>query len=202
MGQKIVLASASPRRKELLKGLGLTFAVDVCPVDEEMDACSINVSPAKWVMFLAQKKAKAVVGKYQEGLVIGADTVVFLPSEASSKKGEVFGKPKDDAHAFTMLMKLQGRKHQVYSGVAILDAATGKEAVSFTQTDVEFCTLQEEEIKRYIATKEPEGKAGAYAIQGLGATMVQRIEGDYFNVVGLPLFLLGKMLQQFGVKVI
>ena len=74
--------------------------------------------------------------------------------------------------------------------------------MSFTQTDVEFCTLQEEEIKRYIATKEPEGKAGAYAIQGLGATMVQRIEGDYFNVVGLPLFLLGKMLQQFGVKVI
>ena len=188
---QIILASTSPRRRELMKGLGIKFITDTCEVDESV---SEGTSPPDMVRILSLRKAKAVSSKYKEGLVIGSDTIVVLD-------GIILGKPKDDKDAFLMLYKLQGKKHQVYSGVAIIDARYDKAEVSCEKTDVYFRSMTEEEVYRYIATKEPQGKAGSYAIQGLGSTIVQSIEGDYFNVVGLPLFLLGKMLKGFGVEV-
>lgn len=192
MSKKLILASASPRRKDLLKSLGLNFEIDFALVDEEVED---GLLPKEIVMTLAKKKALAISYKYQEGLIIGADTLVFL-------NGEVLGKPKSEEDAFLMLKNLQGKEHEVYSGVFLIDVATGESEVSFEKTKVFFRPLSDNEIWSYIATKEPFDKAGAYAIQGLGSTIVYKIEGDYFNVVGLPLACLSKMLKKFGIQVI
>lgn len=192
MSKKLILASASPRRKDLLKSLGLNFEIDFALVDEEVED---GLLPKEIVMTLAKKKALAISYKYQEGLIIGADTLVFL-------NGEVLGKPKSEEDAFLMLKNLQGKEHEVYSGVFLIDVATDESEVSFEKTKVFFRPLSDNEIWSYIATKEPFDKAGAYAIQGLGSTIVYKIEGDYFNVVGLPLACLSKMLKKFGIQVI
>ncbi|MCQ2559636.1 MAG: Maf family protein [Clostridia bacterium] len=186
----IILASASPRRQELLAGLGLEFEIE--PATEEEKAAA-NLSPGETVMFLAAQKALSVAKKHPDDLVIGADTLVFQGSEA-------LGKPQNPEDAFRMLRLLQGKEHQVYSGLA---AAQGDKLVlDYQKTRVFFRELSEAEIRAYIATGEPFGKAGAYAIQGLAALFISGIIGDYFNVVGLPLERLGKLLQNFGLDLL
>ena len=178
---KWILASASPRRRELLTQVGLTFEVMVSDADENIEE---SLSPDELVKRLSLIKAAAVKeelsakGADGDSAVIGADTVVF-------HKGEILGKPKDEEDAFRMLESLSGDTHSVYTGVTIL---LGDETITFAnETKVVFDAISDEEIKRYIASKEPMDKAGAYGIQGLGGAFVTSIEGEYANVVGFPI---------------
>ena len=182
----IVLASASPRRRELLEMMGLEF--EIVPAKDELDA--EGLPPAEAVAKIALGKAMSVAKlRAENDLVIAADTLVCLD-------GELLGKPKDEAEAFAMLKKLSGNEHQVYTGVAV---SQGDKSVSCAEmTKVRFCRMSVEDIKNYIATFEPMDKAGAYGIQGKGAVFIEGIEGDYFNVMGLPLHRLSLMLKEFG----
>ena len=171
---KIILASASPRRRELLAQAGFEFEVVTSDVDEVIDP---SLTPDKLVMSLARQKAQAVAQNRADCAVIGSDTVVVLD-------GKVLGKPRDEADAVRMLESLSGRKHEVYTGVCI--AFAGETHCFFERTSVNFCELDGEQIKAYVATGEPMDKAGAYGIQGKGCVLVEGIEGDYFNVVGFP----------------
>ncbi|MEM1485073.1 Maf family protein [Oscillospiraceae bacterium PP1C4] len=173
MNEKIILASQSPRRQELMKLLFDEFEVRVSDVDESLPD---GIDPASAVESLALRKAKAVAEDAQ-GIVIGADTVVAID-------GLILGKPQDPADAAAMLRRLSGKVHQVYTGVAI--CAPKQECVFHRCTSVEFCSLSEEEIAWYLKTGEPFDKAGAYGIQGWGARFIKGITGDYFNVMGLP----------------
>ncbi|HEY6011576.1 MAG TPA: Maf family protein [Nitrospirota bacterium] len=185
----IILASNSPRRKELLRQIGLTFTLDPADVDERIQP---HEAPDAYAIRVACDKARAAAARATEGIVIGADTIVVL-------EDTVFGKPADARDAERMLQLLSGRMHRVITGLAVLDAATGKILTRSSTTCVWFKRLSREEIKAYVESGEPLDKAGAYGIQGLGALLVERIEGCYYNVVGLPLSLLGEMLSEFGV---
>ena len=186
----IILASNSPRRRELLAQIGIRdFQILSPDVDEAVEP---GLSPARMVEALSLRKAQAAAGRAgAEDLIIAADTVVALD-------GRVLGKPRDQEEAFAMLSALSGREHRVYTGVTVLRG--GQAATEHEETAVAFRALSPEEIRDYIATGEPMDKAGAYGIQGVGALLVQGIRGDYCNVVGLPLFRLGRMLSGFGVK--
>ncbi len=186
----IILASNSPRRRELLAQIGIRdFQILSPDVDETVEP---DLSPARMVEELSLRKARAAAGRAgAEDLIIAADTVVALD-------GRVLGKPRDQGEAFAMLSALSGREHRVYTGVTVLGG--GQAATEHEETAVAFRALSPEEIRDYIATGEPMDKAGAYGIQGVGALLVQGIRGDYCNVVGLPLFRLGRMLSGFGVK--
>ena len=195
--RSLILASASPRRKELLAGLGLTFSVQPSVANEVVEG---NVSPEEFVTILARRKAHDVAFSLTEqeeevALVIGSDTVVVLD-------GEILGKPVDEFDAFRMLSSLQGKTHTVYTGLCVVEAATGKEKVGFRATKVTMRPLSSDRIRRYIATGEPMDKAGAYAIQGYGATLVDSMQGDYFSVVGLPVSLVSDFLEEFGVQLL
>ena len=182
----IVLASASPRRRELLEMMGLEF--EIVPAKDELDA--EGLSPSEAVAKIALGKAMSVAkSRNEEDLIIAADTLVCLD-------GVLLGKPKDEAEAFEMLRKLSGNEHQVYTGVAVCQG--DKSASCAEMTKVRFCEMSDEDIKNYIATTEPMDKAGAYGIQGKGAVFIEGIEGDYFNVMGLPLHRLSLMLKKFG----
>lgn len=186
---EIILASGSPRRKELLTQIGVRdYRIVVSDVDEEIDR---GTPPDRMVEELSRRKAEAVracVG--EDALIIAADTVVSL-------EGEVLGKPRDETDAFRMLSALSGNRHQVYTGFTVL---RGSESVTeHEMTDVSFRELEEREIEDYIATGEPMDKAGAYGIQGVGAVLITGIEGDYFNVMGLPVCRLSRVLARFGV---
>ncbi|WP_233516789.1 Maf family protein [Paenibacillus curdlanolyticus] len=201
---QLVLASSSPRRQELVASLDLFLPVRILSSDADESV------PAEWsasqvVENLALRKAEAVVATLQHealadrggsgsSLVIGADTIVVLD-------GEVLGKPVDKQDAIAALSRLQGRAHEVFTGVALVDSATGQRSVKHQRTQVWMKPLSTERITRYVETGEPMDKAGSYAIQGLGATNVERIEGCYFNVVGLPLSLLSDMLADYGINV-
>lgn len=187
--RELVLASSSPRRRELLKQLGLDFDTLVYPVDESPPANKPNISEI--VEALAERKALATARVLDDGLVIAADTVVVW-------RGQVLGKPADDEDAVKMLQCLQGDFHDVYTGLALVAASTGKVLTGHEKTRVFFKALSEEEIRLYVATGEPGDKAGAYAVQGLAAVFVESLEGCYTNVVGLPLARLGEMLKQSG----
>lgn len=181
---KIILASASPRRRDLLSSLGWAFEVynpqvDETPVEGE--------SPADLCARLSVAKARDV--KNDDALVIAADTVVAVG-------GEIFGKPADEADAFKMLSVLSGKEHRVFTGVAV--SFGGKTICRVEETAVRFHSLSSGDIMAYIKTGEPMDKAGAYAVQGLGSLLVKKIDGDYFNVVGLPLQLLGNMFRELG----
>ena len=184
----IILASQSPRRKELLGQMGLRgFKVTSPEVDETVDE---HLPPAQVVEELSRRKAMAVA-RHADGddLIIAADTVVAL-------EGAVLGKPADQREAFAMLTALSGNRHYVYTGLTVIQ---GDRVVTQHEcTTVTFRELEPEEISHYIATGEPMDKAGAYGIQGLGAMLVSGIEGDYFNVVGLPIFRLSRILAGFG----
>ncbi len=193
---ELILASSSPRRQELIRSLGLPVRIIPSDADETVDE---EWNPAKIVETLAERKAFAVIGSLpkeeRKGVVIGSDTIVVL-------NGRVFGKPKDEADAADMLSMLQGRDHEVFSGVALIDAVGGRKLTSHRVTRVWMKRLDAERIRRYISTGEPKDKAGAYAIQGIGATIVDRIEGDYFNVVGLPLSMVSDMLEEMDIRVL
>ncbi|MDQ1912390.1 Maf family protein [Paenibacillus sp. GD4] len=195
----LILASSSPRRQELIRSLHLPHEIIVSDVNEDTEP---GLSPEQIVEQLSRRKAEAVYERckrekdsIRQGIVIGSDTIVVLD-------GEVLGKPADEEDSLRMLQSLQGRPHQVFSGVACIDLATGEQLVSHQRTNVYMKPLTEEQIRRYISTGEPKDKAGSYAIQGLGATIVERIEGDYFNVIGLPMSLLSDLLGRLGVTVI
>ncbi|MHB0860669.1 Maf family protein [Paenibacillus sp. SEL3] len=193
---RIILASTSPRRKELLAFLRLPFEVVPSHADESTPE---SWTPQQIVETLAARKAQAVVNTVTQskeaGLVIGSDTIVVLD-------GSVLGKPADHADAVRMLTALQGRTHRVYTGVACIHTGTGEVLVRHRQTEVTMKPLSQKQIVAYVNTGEPSDKAGAYGIQGMGATLVESIQGCYFNVVGLPLSLLSDMLSDFGVNVL
>lgn len=185
----IILASQSPRRRELLERMGVRdFRIVTPDIDEHMDR---DLPPQELVGRISLEKALAV--QEQEGnspIIIAADTVVALD-------GAVLGKPADQLEAFKMLSTLSGCRHQVYTGVTVL---RGEERYTVSEeTTVTFRELTSEEIGRYIATGEPMDKAGAYGIQGYGALLVEGIQGDYYNVMGLPVCRLGCLLRQLGV---
>lgn len=188
----IVLASASPRRRELLTMLGVRDFKVIPAVGEEVLTSGMTAYDA--VCSLALAKAEEVSKLCAaDDLIIAADTVVAL-------EGSILGKPFDEADAFDMLSRLSGRIHRVYTGVAIM---RGDVVISdYERTCVRFRELNEREIKAYIATGEPMDKAGAYGAQGKGALFVEGIEGDFFNVMGLPLCRLSKMLEKLGVSLL
>ena len=189
MGAKIILASNSPRRKELLTQIGLSFTVAPADVNE---AVRQGETPEACASRLALDKARAVAQRAGEGIIIAADTIVAVD-------GSVLGKPSDAADARRMLEKLSGKEHSVVTGLAVVDAETGRSLVRTSVTKVLFRDLSQREIDAYVATGEPLDKAGSYGIQERGALLVERIEGCYSNVVGLPLSLLGEMLREFGI---
>lgn len=185
----IILASQSPRRKQLLEQMGLEFTVRPAHGEERADPA---LPPAEYVKQLALQKAEEVARQCApEDLVIGADTIVVLD-------GKTLGKPHNAAHAFKMLSRLSSRRHSVYTGLALIQGE--RQMLGAEVTQVRFCHLTEQEILDYIATGEPMDKAGAYGIQGKGALLVDSIQGDFYNVVGLPLCRLGRMLALFGVR--
>lgn len=181
----LILASASPRRRELLAQAGFVFEVRPAHVPEDPRA---GEDPIAYVTRLAREKAQAVYKEIgdAEAVVLGADTTVVLDDE-------ILGKPEDAADAARMLRRLSGRSHRVMTGIAVVTADQAQVAAEVTA--VRFLTLSDEEIAAYVATGEPMDKAGAYAIQGRAARWIPRIEGDYFNVVGLPLALVTMMLE-------
>ena len=188
---QIILASASPRRQQLLELIGLDFEIMVSEVDEDNTR---DIRPAELAMSHAVDKAIDVSKRVSDSaIVIGADTVVVVD-------GKVFGKPKDRMEAIQMLNVLAGREHIVISGVAV---AQGEKVVSaFSATTVTFRPLSQSQIERYVDTGEPMDKAGAYAIQGRGTLLVESITGCYNNVVGLPLVKLSELLRQIGVELL
>lgn len=176
--KRIILASASPRRRELLAQAGFLFEVKVSDAEETI----METEPSKIVEELAQRKAEAVAVSEENAIVIGADTIV-------AAEGKILGKPRSREEAFSMLSMLQGRVHQVYTGVALIskEAGTERRQVFSEKTDVAMYPMTEEEIRAYIDTGEPMDKAGAYGIQGCAAVYIRKIDGDYNNVVGLPI---------------
>jgi septum formation protein len=190
--KKIILASGSPRRKEILGLTGLPFTVDPGEYEEDMGS---PMEPHRLARRLSIRKAKSVAGKYGDALVIAADTFIVFGRK-------LLGKPHTAEEARGMLKMLSGRSHSVVTGYTILDTASGRKITRSVETKVWFKKMTAEEIDAYVQTKEPLDKAGAYAIQGLGAVIVKKIEGDYFNVVGLPLFDLVESLKKFGIRVL
>ncbi len=188
---KIILASASPRRSQLLSALGLDFTVCPSPADEPAPTLEDGRNPGAFVERLARLKAGAIKVK-SDDLIIAADTVVVIDNE-------ILGKPADSSHAAAMLRRLRGKTHRVYSGVCLQQGARIESAHEMTR--VTFGDFSDEFIAAYVKTGEPLDKAGSYGAQGKGALLVTKIEGDYWNVVGLPLFRLAAMLREFGVPI-
>ncbi len=184
--QTLILASSSPRRKELLESLHLTFEVSSSNVDESFQS---EWPPEEIVMELARRKAQYVAKQHPSAYVIGSDTIVVAD-------GQVLGKPKTEQEAVAMLESLSGRTHAVYTGVTIISPT--EYTHFFEKTDVEFWELTADEILSYVDTKEPLDKAGAYGIQGYGRLLVKRINGDYYSVVGLPLSKTIRELKKLG----
>ena len=176
--KKIILASGSPRRQQLLEQAGIPHEILISGADE-----TVTGQPAEQVMELALRKARAVLpllDASSDAIIIAADTLVFIGDE-------VLSKPESPQEAFDMLQKLQGITHTVYTGVALIDVATGNSHVFAEPANVTFRPLSDDEILAYIATGEPFDKAGAYGIQEKGATLVDRINGDFYTVMGLPI---------------
>lgn len=195
--RRIILASTSPRRRELIASLAIPFEVVPSHTDESYEE---TLPPEQIVKELAGRKADAVYRGLnptgdRNAVIVGSDTIVV-------RDGDVLGKPRDVQEAANMLRSLQGRDHVVYTGVACVDALTGARQVDYRATTVTMKALSEAQIQAYARSGEGLDKAGAYAIQGLGATIVTGIKGCYFNVVGLPLSLLVDMLKDFDIRVL
>lgn len=191
MAADLILASGSPRRREILATVGIDHEVQVSRVDES--GVSRDLHPEDYAKLLAQLKAAAVAAELESGLVLGADTIVVLD-------GQILGQPADAADACAMLATLSGRTHAVVTGVCLIDVAGGTALVEHETTLVVFKDLTPEEILWYVETGEPLDKAGAYGIQGRAGLFVERIEGCYFNVVGLPLNRVYRMLSAYGYR--
>jgi septum formation protein len=176
--EPLFLASSSPRRAEILRAVGWPFEARAPNIDETRASEEV---PVQYVKRLARMKAAAVAAQQTEGLVLGADTVVVV-------EGEILGQPRDDQEARRMLQLLRGRWHEVLTGVALVRAGiSGCSIVDHETSRVRFSAMSDEEIEWYVGTGEPTGKAGAYAVQGRGALFIEEIQGDYFNIVGLPI---------------
>ena len=182
---RLILASGSPRRRELLAGMGYTFEILVPDVDEHVSGPARDV-----VAILSRRKAEAVCAQVDDGIVIASDTLVSL-------NGEALGKPEDEDDARRMLHLLSGNTHEVFTGVTIIDAASGKSETRFVRTGVRFRSLSDEEINAYIASGEPMDKAGAYGIQGGAGKFVDGLDGSYENVIGFPVDDIREMLASF-----
>ena len=189
-GAVLILASASPRRRELLRTLCPDFRVVPSDLEETLAAGSPRAAAAG----LALDKARAVAARVGEGVVLGADTIVVID-------GQALGKPAGPDEARAMLRRLRGREHEVITGVAVVDARTGRSEATAVVSRVRMTEYGEAEIEAYVATDEPLDKAGAYAIQGRGGALVAGLEGSFSNVVGLPLEETARMLVAFGVPV-
>ena len=179
----LVLASGSPRRREILDQMGLSYTVDVSDVDE-----SFIGSPEMMVAELSRRKAETVADRHENSLVLAADTIVY--------DGMILGKPGTPELAREMLKELSGRRHSVFTGMTLVNTATHHSLTRVCETYVYFVNMTDREIDEYVATGEPLDKAGAYAIQGRGGMFVERIEGSYSNVVGLPMAQLRRMLSE------
>ncbi|MAD45650.1 MAG: septum formation protein Maf [Oceanospirillaceae bacterium] len=185
----MILASASPRRRELLQQIGVQFRCEAADIDETPIA---GEAPQQYVERMALSKARVLLSKYPGDVVLGSDTTVVL-------HGRILGKPADSADAEAMLEDLSGQTHQVMTAVAVVSQVA--ERVQTVITRVRFSSLSRQQIKDYVATGEPSDKAGGYGIQGLGAVLVDSIEGSYSNVVGLPLTETAALLQQAGISI-
>lgn len=186
---KVILASASARRQELLKNVVEEFEIEVSNFDEDEIEFRGNLS--EYVKEIAKGKAMAVAKNHSNGLVIGSDTIVTID-------GKILGKPKDEEDAVNMLKKLSGRVHHVYSGLVLIDIDNDKTYEEYVSTEVKFSHLSDREIKEYVQSKDPMDKAGAYGIQGKAGVFVEGINGDYYNVVGLPMNRLNDILKKNG----
>ena len=185
---RVVLASGSPRRRELLTLVGITHEVIPADIDERYLPGEL---PRAHAERLAREKAATIADREPDAVVIGSDTIVVVDDE-------VLGKPRDQDHAAHMLRQQSGRSHRVITAVAA--AFRGTMLADVEEVDVTFRTLRDDEIMRYIATGEPMDKAGAYGIQGFGATIVERVEGDYFAVMGLPLNRLARLIERIALR--
>jgi septum formation protein len=185
---KIILASASPRRAELLRALGVDFELAPSQVHERPHP---DEAPPDYIIRIARAKVIAVARKVESGLIIGADTIVVLD-------GQLLGKPEDEEDAKRMLRSLSGRWHAVMTGVALYEASSRREVADYEKTLVRFAQLTEKEIEWYVRSQEPMDKAGAYGIQALGGLFVEEIAGNYYNVVGLPLPLIYRLSRRLG----
>lgn len=186
--RRLILASKSPRRHDLLSKMGFVFTVDAPDVDE-----NIQGAPCEMVKLLSERKAMAVCARYDYGWIVAADTLVALDDKA-------LGKPKDEEDAFRMLSSLSGKNHQVYTGVCLMDAKTGDCLSKSVRSEVYFKSLTPDQIRSYIETKEPMDKAGAYAIQGGAAAFIEKYEGSYDNIVGFPTEEFRRMYSEFALK--
>ena len=185
--KRFILASASPRRKEILENAGFDFEIIVSDVDENITE---DLSPSETVEELAKRKALAVWEENKDAVVFGCDTVVAVD-------GKILGKPRDDDEAFAMIKMLSGKAHTVSTGVCI--CTEDKISVFSNTTNVEFYPLSDETIRSYVATGESRDKAGAYGIQGFGSVLIKEIKGDYFSVMGLPVSESSRVLADFGI---
>ena len=190
--RKIVLASSSPRRKELLDQINLTYIIDPSKYEEDN---SMDVQPEELVKIFSQMKAREVAQRHENAVIIGADTIVVL-------NDKVLGKPKHTQDAKHMLQSLSNNYHDVLTGITLIDTTEEKEISSVVKTRIAFRELSSEEINYYVETHNPIDKAGAYGIQEFSALFAERIEGDYFNIVGLPLYKLSLNLKQLGVNLL
>lgn len=188
----IILASASPRRKELLGRIGLRFEVEPSNYEEDMPS---GLEPHELAQRISLEKAKVVASKHKNAVVIAADTFIFF-------SGQILGKPRTENEARKMLKTINGKPHSVITGFSIIDTGKNKTLSKSVETKIYIKNLTSAEIDAYVKSKEPLDKAGAYAIQGLGAVIVERIEGDYFNVIGLPLSALTEALKEFGINIL
>jgi septum formation protein len=189
--EKLVLASKSPRRAEILRAVGCTFEALAADIDETRYASEDAVS---YVKRLARTKAETVALKTSAGVVLGADTVVVIDNQ-------ILGQPQNDDDARRMLRLLSGKWHEVLTGVALVRARElAQGSVDHETTRVRFCEMSQDEIDWYVSSGEPRGKAGAYAIQGRGALFIEEIQGDYFNVVGLPVRLIYELSRKIMIR--
>ena len=183
---EIILASKSPRRREILENTKVRFSIEESQIDEVI---KLNELPKETVMRLAYEKALDVANRNRNSLVIGADTIVVI-------NDTILGKPKDDIEAFSMLKLLSGKTHYVITGFALINLSLDKKIIDCQVSQVTFKELSEQCIKDYLQTKESLDKAGAYGIQGYGALLVKNIQGDYFNIVGLPISKISDCLKE------
>lgn len=193
MNKKIILASGSPRRKELLTSLGLEFEVIKSDFEEDIEN---KIFSNELIINLAEEKVKDVAKKTKKpSIIIGADTVVIIDNE-------ILGKPLNEQDSFNMLKKLSNRTHKVVTAIAIFDTEKNKMESEAVTSKVTFKELSDDEIKKYIKTGEPMDKAGSYGIQAYGGLFVNDINGCYFNIVGLSIHKLGEMLKTFGINIL
>jgi len=190
--RKIILASTSPRRKELMERLGLKFEIVRSDYEEDM---SLKMHPMELAKFLSKCKTEAVAKKYKNHIIIAADTFVAL-------KYELLGKPHTEIEARKMLEKISGKVVSIITGYTIVDSLINKKISKAVEAKVYIKKLTAEEIANYIKTKDPLDKAGAFAVQGIGSVIIKKIEGDFFGIVGLPLYDLAESLKKFGIRII